>query len=86
MGDLFRLTTVSGAEVVLDLEGAQHWEGQKPGTMALVLPGHEGHVEIAEDFDKFVTDWLDYFDARKKKPRAKRGSKSVSALQKAAKA
>ena len=78
MDELARFTTTAGEDVILDLAGLiACWEGKSPDTIIFNLVGLDEPVEVAGNFDQFVTDWLTYYDCRqgKKKPRRKqRGS------------
>ena len=76
MDDLALFTTTAGEDVILNLtELIACWEGKKPGpdTIVFNLAGLNEPVEVIGNFEKFVTDWLDYYDCRKgeKKPHRK---------------
>ena len=76
MDDLAHFTTTAGEDVILDLSGLiACWEGKEPSpdTIVFNLMGLDEPVEVAGNFEKFVTDWLTYYDCRqgKKKPRRK---------------
>ena len=72
MADLHRFTTTSGEDVIIDLDSMiACWEGKNKDCIVFNLIGLDDPVEVSAKFDKFVTDWLDYYDCRqpKKKPR-----------------
>ncbi len=69
-----RFTTTAGEDVILDFSGLiACWEGKSPDTIVFNLVGLDEPVAVAGNFEKFVTDWLTYYDCRqgKKKPRRK---------------
>ncbi len=74
MDELARFTTTTGEDVLLDLSGLLAcWEGKSPDTIVFNLVGLDEPVEVAGNFETFVTDWLTHYDCRqgKKKPRRK---------------
>ena len=85
MAELFQFETVEGYGVVIDLDAmVTCWQGKTPDCIIFVLMGADDPLEVRGDFYRFVGDYLDVYDCRapkpkaKKKPRALRGSSPPS--------
>lgn len=73
MTELHRFTTVDGKGCVLDLSAmVSCWEGESEDTIVFIFLGQEDSPVIVHGrFERFVNDWLSYWDARQRK-RARR--------------
>lgn len=73
----YRFYTPEGTQIALDLDLVdQMWEGQKPGTIVLVVLGHPA-VVVCGNYDEFMDGGVDHYDYRVANPPPRQGAEII---------